>query len=157
MVLFEYDEPIEEFMRNWHLLIFSISLLLLTACSSSRILDYPYGKVSKVVKGRFHQNEWTEKATRVSTIEEIAGRKLIIRYSEWEFPDIKIKSRIEIQPRKGNRTKVWVYIRDCNSWWTPTPLAIHWTWAKGVIDCLDERLGGWSWKTMPWGGAERLK
>ena len=74
-------------------------LLSIVSCSSSRVLNAPYSSVAKVAKERFFKNDWSVNGSVESTLDE--GRDyIVIDYYEWEFPNIKIYSKIEVQPRK---------------------------------------------------------
>jgi hypothetical protein len=92
--------------------------LILASCSSSRILSYPYNKVADLAKKEFLQNNWTKKSTNTGKMETWKGG-MKIKFRDWRFPNIKIRGQIEVIDLAGEKTKLYVFVKDCNSWWYP--------------------------------------
>ncbi len=120
-----------------------------TSCTSARIINSPYDSVSDIAKERFSQNTWTANGTRKAMVEE-SGKYLEIEYYEWKFPKIKIYSEIYVKPYGNGKSKVWVYVKDCNSWWYPFSFSP--SMATGVLDAFEKRLKWYKlgWGEMPW-------
>lgn len=132
------------------LLIFSIIILItMNSCSSARVINAPYHSVAKVAKERFFQNSWTIDGTKEAVLEE-GSDYITIDYYEWEFPNIKIYSEIEVQPYGKGKSKVWVYVKNCDSWWYPFSFSPE--LATGVLNAFENRLKWYKfgWKEMPW-------
>jgi hypothetical protein len=128
-----------------------VLLLFGAGCSSSRIVNAEYGEVAPALRERFARDEWTKKSTAKSAVKEKAGRTLSITYYEWEYPDVKILCDMTATARRDGKTKVSVFVRDYDSWWSP--FRHRPKWAHGVLDALESRLRQGSWRGMPWGGS----
>ncbi len=126
-----------------------LSAVIFSGCSSSRVLSVPYEKVSDAAKARFLQNTWTPDGSRRAVMKE--GKNYVqIKYHEWEFPNVKIYSEVYVKPHRSGGSKVWVYVKDCNSWFYPFTFSP--ALASGVLDAFDRRMK-WhslSWGEMPW-------
>lgn len=139
--------------KNWQKLLFpaAVVMLLLTAsCSSSRVFNHSYNSVADVAKERFFQNTWTANGTRQASMRE-KKNTLKISYYEWEFPNIKIYCQVYVEDYGHDKTKVWVYVKDYDSWWYPFNVFSP-TLASGVLDAFEKRLKWYKfgWGEMPW-------
>jgi len=128
------------------------ALLWACGCSSTRTLDADYPAVAEALRQRFLRNEWTMRSTATSSFSEDPGQRLEITYFEWEYPDVKVKCELTARARGDGTTKVAVFAKDYDSWWSPTPLANRPGWARRVLDALERRLESGRWGAMPWGG-----
>lgn len=126
-----------------------LSLVILNSCSSARVISSPFDTVSDVAKERFFQNTWTKNGTREAEMKEYR-KALKIDYYEWEFPKIKIYSQIYVKDYGDGKSKVWVYVKDCDSWWYPFSFSP--SLATGVLDAFEKRLKWYKlgWAEMPW-------
>jgi len=115
-----------------------LALSLLPSCSSARVFNYPYSTVADLARKEFAKNEWTKNSTMESTVREEAG-DLEIEYYEWEFPDIKIYCELEVVDKGRDGTKVYVYVKDCDSWWYP--FNFNPSLATKVLDSFGKSLG----------------
>jgi len=113
---------------------------ILASCSSSRLLNRPYSDVADLARKEFAKNEWTKKSTIESKVREEAG-DLEIEYYEWNFPDVKIYCEVEVVDKGRDGTKVYVFVRDCDSWWYP--FNFNPAIATEVLDEFEKCLG---WK-----------
>jgi len=112
----------------------------LASCASSRMFKYPYADVAGIAKKEFAKNEWTKTSTIESTVKETAG-DLEIEYYEWNFPNVKIYCEVEVVDKGRDGTKVYVYAKDCDSWWYP--FNFNPAIATKVLDAFGKNLG---WK-----------
>lgn len=121
----------------------------MTSCSSSRVFNSSYDTVSDVAKERFFQNTWTRDVTREAEMKE-SRNSIKIEYYEWEFPKIKIYAEIQVKGYGEGKSKVWVYVKDCDSWWYPFSFSP--SMATGVLDAFEKRLKWYKfgWGEMPW-------
>lgn len=122
--------------------------VLLTSCSSSKVIKYPFEKVCDAAKEQFAVNTWTKNGTHKSSTEEKPGKYLYIKYYEWEYPDIKIKCEVEVEPEEDGSTDLSVFVRDYDSWLAP--LIYHPGKARKVISAFEQRMKSRSWGPMPW-------
>ena len=124
-------------------------MFLFVSCSSSRILNYPYSKVSDLAKKEFYQNSWTKNGTKTAELEEWNGGCEIKSY-DWEFPNIKIYCEIEVVKKSQNRSKLYVYVKDCNSWWYP--FRYNPSMATELLDAFEKQLKWYKFTHMekPW-------
>lgn len=124
-------------------------VVLMVSCSSARVINYSYDSVSDTAKERFFQNTWSSNGTREATMSE-SKKALKIDYYEWEFPNIKIYCQIQVQSYGQDKSKVWVYVKDCNSWWYPFSFSP--SLATEVLDAFEKRLKWYKfgWGKMPW-------
>lgn len=139
-------------IKNWQKLFFmsAVALMVLTtSCSSARIINYPYDSVSDVAKERFFQNTWTPNGTREAVMRE-SKNTLKIDYYEWEFPNIKIYCQVYVKNYGKGKSKVWVYVKDCDSWWYPFSFSP--AMASELLDAFEKRLKWYKfgWGEMPW-------
>lgn len=124
-------------------------LMLTASCSSARVINYSYDAVREVAKERFFQNTWTSEGTREAAKGE-SKSALKIDYYEWEFPNIKIYCQVYVKDYGQDKSKVWVYVKDCNSWWYPFSFSP--VMASEVLDAFEKRLKWYTfgWGEMPW-------
>ncbi len=115
-------------------------MVLSSSCSSSRLLNYPYAKVADLAKKEFGRNEWTKTSTMKSEVTEKDG-SLEIECYDWEFPDTKIYCEVEVIDNGSKGTKLYVFVRDCSSWWYP--FNFNPSLATAVLDSFEGSLG---WK-----------
>ena len=75
---------------------------------------------------------------------------LKINYYEWEFPNIKIYCQVYVKRYGQDKSKVWVYVKDCDSWWYPFSFSP--AMATGVLNAFAKRLKWYKfgWGEMPW-------
>jgi len=75
---------------------------------------------------------------------------LEIDYYEWEFPNIKIYCEIEVVKRSADTTKLYVYVKDCNSWWYP--FNFNPKMATQLLDAFEKQLKWYKFGRMekPW-------
>ena len=131
---------------------FALAILValsISSCSSSRVLNYSYDKVADAAKEKFYINTWTSNGTKRAQMNE-TNKTLSLEYYEWEFPNIKIYSQIYVKNYGSGKSKVWVYVKDCNSWWYPFSFSP--SMATEVLDAFEKRLKWYKfgWEKMPW-------
>ena len=123
-----------------------LAAMLSAGCASSRVLSSPYDKVAAAAKNRFNVNTWTPNGSRRATLKE-KRNYIEIEYWEWEFPNVKIYSVIQVKEQSRGRCKVRVYVKDCDSWFYPFTFSP--SLATGVLDAFEERM---KWHKFKWGG-----
>jgi hypothetical protein len=74
--------------------------------------------VSDLAKKEFYQNNWTKSSTRKAEIEEWKGG-IKITFYDWNFPNVKIYGQVEVVDKGKGRAKLYVFVKDCHSWWYP--------------------------------------
>lgn len=125
-----------------------IFAVLLSSCSSGKVIKYPFESVCAAAKEQFAVNTWTKNGTRKSLMKEKPGKYLYIKYYEWEYPDIKIKCEVELEPEEDGSTDLSVFVRDYDSWWAP--LIYHPGKARKVISAFEQRMKSRRWGPVPW-------
>ncbi|NOY75638.1 MAG: hypothetical protein GXP32_07580 [Kiritimatiellaeota bacterium] len=124
--------------------------VLLVSCSSSRNLAHPYSKVADLAKKEFHQNVWTKKSTKTSEIDEWKGGVKIM-FRDWRFPHIKIYGQIEVVDKGVGKSKLYVFVKDCDSWWYPFNLCSP-SMQTDLLDAFEKQLKWYKVTSMgrPW-------
>ncbi len=120
---------------------------MIAGCSSSKVYKYPYKEVGDAVKERFFISEWTPNSTRDASMTK-DNNEFEITYYDWKFPDTKIMCCISVEKDSKDKTEVYVFVRNWDSWFSPFTYSP--TYAKGVLKLLDERLKTGRWGNMPW-------
>ena len=131
------------------LIVLPLITLLLTSCASSRVLKAPYSKVADLAKKEFNCNSWTKSSTEKSEMKE-RENELEIEYYEWKFPNIKIYCEVEAVKKSEDTTKLYIYVKDCNSWWYP--FNFNPGMATDLLDAFEKQLKWYKFGKMkkPW-------
>ena len=131
--------------------ILAVSALLMVSCSSSRILEYPYPKVADLAKKEFDQNNWTKSSTKTAEIQEWKGG-VKIKFHDWRFPHIKIYGQVEAVDKGHGKTKLYVFVKDCDSWWYPFNLCSP-SMQTDLLNAFEKQLKWYKVTSMgrPWG------
>ncbi|HPN84488.1 MAG TPA: hypothetical protein PK821_04030 [Victivallales bacterium] len=132
------------------------ALFLICGCSSSRLMPYKYEDVTLAAAEKFSVNEWTEFYTKKSSAKEKPGKKTIFTHYDWSYHDYKIMCEVEIENSKGGMAEVYVFVRNWDD--LLSPLTYSPSYAKKVLDLIEQRMQNGSWpEDMPWTKEEKLK
>jgi len=140
----------KDLFRKKLTVLFSFGVLILfSSCSSSRVLRAPYDKIADIAKKEFYQNHWTKNGTKKSELEEW-NNGIEIKLYEWEFPNVKIYCEVEVVRKSNDLTKLYVYVKDCNSWWFP--FNFNPQMATELLDAFEKQVKWYKFGTMekPW-------
>ena len=123
--------------------------VILSSCASSRYMNYPYEKVADLAKKEFAKNCWTKTGTFTSKLTENSD-SIEIEYYDWQFPNIKIYGEISVRKTSKNKTKLSVYIKDCDSWFYP--FNANPQMATDLLDAFEKQLKWYKLTKMdkPW-------
>lgn len=139
------------YMKNLYVFAIIVSAAILsTSCSSSRTLSYSYSKVADLAKKEFNQNSWTKSSTRKAQMTEWKGG-MKIKFYDWKFPNVKIYGQVEVVDKGKGRSKLYVFVRDCNSWWYPFALFSP-SMQTDLLDAFEKQLKWYKVTSMgrPW-------
>ncbi len=125
-----------------------LCLCFFSACSSTRVLPSPFEDARAAAAERFALNEWYRDGTRESVVKKDTKDCYRLRYYEWEFPEVKIRCDLEVRRRPGNISKLYVYVKDYHSWFSPFTYSP--SKARAVISEFERRLESGTWGPMPW-------
>lgn len=147
----------KDFIRKKITVFFLFSLVILfSSCSSSRVIRVPYNTIADIAKKEFNKNQWTKNSTKRSVIEEW-DNGLEIKLYEWEFPNVKIFCEVEVVKKSDDLTKVYVYVKDCNSWWFP--FNFNPQMATDILDAFEKQSKWYKFGSMekPWDNFNKEK
>ncbi|HBC85399.1 MAG TPA: hypothetical protein DCZ94_00440 [Lentisphaeria bacterium] len=130
-------------------IILALLASILSGCSSSRTIPFPYDQVSAAAQEKFYVNTWSEFDTKKSWKTENPGKNLKLVCYDWEFPDTKIYCQVKVYAEKGGGSTVYVYVKDYQSWFGPFT---NWSWTYGgkVLDLFEKRMASGAWDPLPW-------
>jgi hypothetical protein len=137
------------------LITFFMGAFFLSACSSNRVIPYPYDDVVSAAKEKFAINEWTEFYTKESSVKEKPRKKIIFTHYYWSFPEPKITCIVEMKRNEDGFADTYVFVRDWCDWFSP--LTYSPSTAKKVLETMHKRMETGSWEELPWEQEDKLK